>query len=144
MRCNTKWPVVYGILGVVLLGILGCGTGGPKTYPIQGNVTLQGSEVALLAGSHVEAALLSDPTLRASGVIEPDGTFRLETRHAGAVVPGAREGKYSVRIVLSDDDRNILKQAARAVAPRFFDFKTSGLTLDVPATGSVVLALASR
>lgn len=144
MRRNKNWSVVSAVLAALLLGIFGCGSGGPKTYPIQGNVTLEGNDVALLAGSHVEAALLNDPTLRASGIIEPDGTFRLETRHEGAIVRGAREGKYSVRIVLSDDDRNILKQAARAVAPRFFDFKTSGLTLDVPATGSVVLALASR
>ena len=42
-----------------LLGFLGCGSGGPVTYPVRGKVELAGGDGRQLAGSHVEAALAS-------------------------------------------------------------------------------------
>ena len=66
------------------LAFTGCGPGGPKTHPVRGKVELAGADAAPLAGSHVEAALVSDPNVRASGEIQPDGRFSLQTLHAGA------------------------------------------------------------
>ena len=42
--------------------------------------------------------------VRASGVIEPDGRFKLETLQGGEVVKGAREGTYRVRLILDPSD----------------------------------------
>ncbi len=136
-----KWKPAAIVLTLVLVG---CGRGGPKTHPVRGYLLLSGGDIAHLAGSHIEAALTTEPTVRASGIIQEDGSFKLETLHAGATVAGAREGKYEVRIVLPDDDRETRRRASQAIAPRFLQFKTSGLTLDVPTTGDVTLAVTAR
>jgi hypothetical protein len=131
---------LIAVLSLVVLASHGCAPAGPKTHPVRGKVELAGAESVTLAGSHVEAALATDPTVRASGEILPDGRFALQTLHAGNVLKGAPAGRYQVRIVPSDDDR----RARKAVALRFQQFGTSGLTLDVPASGEVTLRVASR
>jgi hypothetical protein len=100
--------------------------------------------VAALAGSTVEAALEGDPTVRAAGTIEPDGTFALETLQAGVIRKGAVPGTYKVRVILSDDDPAARKKAAKAVHPKALQFETSGLTFQVPAADEVRLVLAAR
>src|SRR5437763_1783879 len=57
-----------------LLGLVGCGSG-VKTYPVQGQVVLADGDISQLADSHLEFMLDSDPTVRASGKIGPDGRF---------------------------------------------------------------------
>jgi hypothetical protein len=122
----------------------GCGQSGPKTYPVAGKVVLAGGDTSKLAGHHVEAALEGDPAVRAAGVIGPDGRFTLETLQAGAIQKGAREGKYQVRILPADEDDDGRKLRKPPVAARHLKFETSGLSLQVPANGSVTLAVASR
>lgn len=126
------------------LGLLGCGPGGPTTYRVKGQVELIGGEVKLLAGHHVEAVLASDPTVRASGEIQQDGSFTLETLRAGVILKGAQEGTYQVQFILSDDDRENWSRAMQALAPRFLDYRTSGLSFQVPADGNVTLQVAPR
>jgi hypothetical protein len=104
-------------------------------------VELAAGDVAQLAGNQVEAALDGDPTVRASGVIQPDGTFALETLHDGVITKGAREGNYRARIILSDDDRASLRRSAQALHPRFLQFQTSGVSFQVPADGDVTVRL---
>jgi len=87
---------------MVLFGAVGCGSAGPTTYRVNGKVELVGGEVKHLAGHHIEAVLTGEPTVRASGEIQQDGSFTLETLHAGVILKGAREGNYQVRIILSD------------------------------------------
>jgi len=135
---------VAAVVAVVLLGVLGCGDPGLKTYPVRGNVELAGGDVKVLAGSHVEAALVRDNTTRASGEIQPDGTFALQTQHQGVLLKGAPEGQYEARIILTDDDRKARKQAAQAVHARFLRFNTSGLTFQVPTNGDVTLKVSRR
>lgn len=129
---------------ILLLAVLGCGQYGPKTHAIRGTVELAGAEVKLLAGSHIEAKLTTDPNVRASGEIQEDGSFHLETIHAGTILNGAPEGVYQVRLILGDDDRKARRQAARAVAPRFLAFQTSGLTLEVPTSGEITFNITPR
>jgi hypothetical protein len=132
------------VLMVLLLNVLGCGRSGPRMHSINGKVELTGADVKLLAGSFVESALISDANVRSSGVIQPDGSFKLGTLRAGSVVNGAGEGKYQVRIVLAADDNQAYRQAVSAIAPRFLDFKTSGLVIDVPSTANVTIELSPR
>jgi hypothetical protein len=125
--------------------VVGCGPAGPRTYPVRGRVEATAGDVRPLAGSNVEAALESDPTVRASGVIQPDGRFTLETLHAGVILKGAPAGTYQARIILDDDgDREARRQRRAAVHPRFLQFKTSGLSFQVPADGDVILKVAPR
>jgi hypothetical protein len=125
---------------LLLCGLAGCGSGTPRTYPVTGTVELPGADLNPLSGSHVEAALATDPSVRASGEIQPDGGFMLETLHAGRILKGAPEGTYRVRIVPSDEGRAAGRRRA-ALAPRFLRFETSGLTLQVPPEGTVTLPL---
>jgi hypothetical protein len=125
--------------------VAGCGPSGPKTYPVTGRVEIAGGNASHLAGNNVEAALDSDSTVRASGVIEADGRFTLETLHAGNILKGAQAGTYKARIVLGDEgDKESRRLARAAVHPRFLQFESSGLTFQVPAEGDVVLQVSPR
>jgi hypothetical protein len=124
--------------------ILGCSSPGPTTYPITGRVELAEGQSGLLSGHHVEIVLSTDPTIRAAGVIQPDGRFTLETIHSGTLHLGAKEGTYQARVVLSDDDPESRKQATKAIAARFFQFSTSGLSIRVPTKEEVTLQLSRR
>lgn len=125
--------------------LAGCGEAGPKTHRVNGRVELAGGNAGDLAGATVEAALESNTTTRASGVIQPDGTFKLETLHNGVILKGAMEGKYQVRILNSDDDDVGNKKARRAALnKKYTKFDTAGLSFEVPAEGEVVLKLAPK
>ena len=124
------------------LALVGCSS--PEGLkPVTGTVTVPG-DPAVLAGSTVELALVSDPTVRASGTIEPDGRFTLDSLKDGRVRPGAPEGTYKARIILGDDDPGLQMKAAKAVPVRYQRFETSGLTVRVPAEQPVTLAVAAR
>src|SRR5262245_24715625 len=130
---------------LILAGLLvsGCASG-PRTYSVKGKVTLAGGDVAHLAGCNVDAMSADDPNIRTYGVIQEDGSFTLETLQGGKIVKGAQEGKYKVRIVLSDDDPAVKRKARAALAPQYLKFETSGLSFQVPAEGEVVLNLSTR
>ncbi len=122
----------------------GCTGGAPKTYPVNGRLELSGADLEHLVGSTVEIALLTDPEVRAAGSIQANGSFELESRHGGKRLRGAQAGTHQARIVLADDDREKHARAARSLAPRFRDFKTSNLTIEVPTSGPVLLQVADR
>lgn len=145
----ARWPLPENRAAAVLLwanvlACAGCSSEVPKTYPVNGRLELAGASVEHLSGSTIEAALVSDPQVRAAGSIKADGSFQLESRHHGQRLRGAQAGAYQVRIILADDDREKQRKAGQALAPRFLDFKTSNLTIDVPANSPVVLQVASQ
>jgi hypothetical protein len=123
----------------------GCGGGGLKTYPVRGKVVLADGDVSILADSYVEAALESNTNVRASGRLRPDGTFELQTLRDGAVRNGAEAGTYVVRISLEEEgSRDVQKRRQAAVHPRFLDPKQSGLKIEVPPPGEVVLTVSAK
>jgi len=126
------------------LGILGCGARGPKTYPFSGKIDLAGGDLSALAGSHIDVAHQSNPKLRASGAIQQDGSFTLQTHQEGVIRQGVQEGTYRVRIILNDDDPASQKRAGRVIARRFLSFETSGLSIQVPAATEVTLKAAAK
>jgi hypothetical protein len=137
------------VLGTVVLA----GCGGARTHGVQGKVVVEGGDVAKLAQSTIEAQLESDPAVRASGEIQPDGSFELTTLKDGQVLDGAVEGTYTARIILADhqpegsdedDDeapapRRKKKGPKLPVSQKYLDFKTSGWSFKVPTDGSVTL-----
>ncbi len=130
--------------GLALFGLTGCADDLPKTYPVSGKLVLANGDVKRLAGHHVEASLESEPTVRASGIIGPDGGFTLETLHAGVILKGAREGKYQVRIVKADEDDEGRKLKKPPIAARYFQFQGSPLSFEVPTAGDVSLELRTK
>jgi hypothetical protein len=133
---------------VTCLGLVaaGCGGGadGPTLHPVSGRVEIPGGDATALAGCNIDAALDTDPTIHASGEVGPDGRFTLETLHGGKIRKGAQEGRYRVVIIFPDDDREAKRRAAKAVDPKVRKFDTSGLTIEVPAAGEVVLRVPAR
>lgn len=118
-----------------LFAVPGCAR---ETYPVEGTVVVSG-DLSALAGSVVEAVAEGEPHKRASGEIQPDGRFVLETLQDGRIHPGAPKGTYRVRIIPSDDSRQIRRKALAAIPARYLKLQTSPLTLTVPATGEIVL-----
>lgn len=134
-------------VGLFLFGAMalttGCGSRGPKTHPVHGRIQC-GGDPSALAGSHIEAMKQGETDVRASGEIQPDGTFTLQTMHQGVLQKGAVEGTYLVRILPNDDEPASRKRAASAVARRYLAFETSGLAFQVPSAEEVRLAVAPR
>jgi tetratricopeptide (TPR) repeat protein len=116
-----------------------------KSQGEYGKVVLTDGDVTQLADSYVELALATDPDLRASGTIAPDGSFWLQTQYKGQLHKGAPEGTYQARIILGDESEQARpKRRSPPVHARFLDFKKSGLTVQVPTGGDVTLTLARR
>jgi hypothetical protein len=128
----------------LVLALAGCNTSGPAVHPVKGQIQLAGGDNSPLAGHIVEIALASDPLVRASGEIKPDGKFQLEALLEGQLRKGAPEGKYLARIVLADDDPQVRNAAAAAIDPRHLKFDTSGLSLQVPVKEPVQLQVLRR
>lgn len=127
-----------------LLVFAGCTSSGPAVHAVKGQVQLTGGDSTPLAGHIVEVALASDPQVRASGEIKPDGKFQLETLLDGKLQKGALEGKYVARIVLADDDPQQRRTAVQTIHPKFLRFESSGLGLEVPAKEPVQLQVLRR
>lgn len=138
---RRRLTVLSVVVGLVCAQ--GCGPSGAKTYPVSGKLVSPGGDVQKLAGHHIEAALDDDPTVRASGVIGPDGAFTLKTLQEGTIRQGAREGAYRVRIVPAQDDDRV-KAGKPPVASKHLKFETSGLTFQVPTSGNLTLEVSSR
>jgi len=121
--------------------MLGCKSDGPSFHTVKGKVELAGGDVSHLAGCLIEAESDTEPKVRASAEIMADGSFTLETLYLGVIRKGAVEGNYRVRLVLSDDDKQAKRRAAKAIDKRYLKFETSGLQFTVPAKEDVILKL---
>jgi len=64
--------------------------------------------------------------------------------HAGVILKCVRPGKYQVRIVKADEDDDGKNLRKPPIAAKFFQFKNSGLTFDVPMSSDVTLELLPR
>ena len=72
--------------------LAGCGRG-PKTHPVAGKRRAARRRHRTSHGQPRRGGATTDPTIRAAGVIQSDGSFKLETPHAGATIRGgARRG----------------------------------------------------
>ncbi len=146
MHTNSRTRLLIALApwALTILATVGCGPFGPATFPVSGKLDLQGGSSEVLAGSVIEASLVSDPLVRASGEVQPDGTFALETLHDGAIRSGAFEGTYIVRLTPPDDDAESRKRAAAAIHSKYLQFNQSGLTIEVAATDNFVTLPVTR
>jgi len=141
MTLTKKW--MFG-LGTVAFG-MGCvEKDSPSVLPFTVQVQLEGSEKSLLAGNSIEAAHAENDQIRAFGSIDRDGNAHLETYYRGKLIGGAQPGNYQIRIILNDDDPEARKKALKVIPAKFFQFKTSGLKIQIPSDTPPVLKLPSR
>ena len=120
------------LLAFVVVATVGCSPQGLQS--LDGKVLYQGGEF-VFAGDTIELRSSADASLHAFGEIKPDGTFKVDTLEDGKVVVGAKLGKYEARIVISDDDYDHKKLAAKSINKKYLRFETSGLNVTVPSSG---------
>ena len=117
---------------VLLSGLLlltGCGSRGPRTYPVTGEVVFE--DGMALRGGIVEFTAV-EPEISSTGRIGPDGTFRLTTVSDG---DGAVAGDHRAIVLTTFGDGLVTHQHdvknLRRPAKKFANYKTSGLKFTV-------------
>ncbi|MFM9966543.1 MAG: carboxypeptidase regulatory-like domain-containing protein [Planctomycetaceae bacterium] len=129
-----KAPVIacrftYRLLLSGLLLLAGCGSRGPRTYPVSGEIVFEDG-VALQSGLIEFTAV--EPEISSSGRIGPDGSFRLTTINDG---DGAVAGEHRAIVITSSGDGLVTHshdaKTMRRPAKKFANYKTSGLRFTV-------------
>lgn len=111
-------PIIIAAVSMVF--VIGCGRQGPELVPVVGRVTLQGKPV-------VPGAIFLEPIddeIRASSLLQLDGTFKLRSYPYG---DGAVPGDYKVYIQLG--------AGAGPKTAKFTRVETSPLKITIPETG---------
>lgn len=119
------------LLAFLLALAAGCSPQGLQS--LEGKVSYQGGGF-VFAGDTIELRSAANTSLRAFGEIKPDGTFKVDTLENGKVVTGAKPGTYEARIVISDDDYEHKKLAAKSINKKYLRFEASGLSVTVPSS----------
>ena len=111
----------------------GCGGGPAPTVAVNGKVTLADGKP--LTGGFIFLVPTRRDGWEASGQIQPDGTFRLESLGLDGAVPG----EYKVKLEMEPpaSARGVRKKAPVTVSidPKYLDEKSSGLVVTVPSGG---------
>lgn len=112
---------VGAILMVPLLGLAGCGEGGPKIVPVSGVVLIDG---APLSYGHIQ--VIPTGWRPASGGISSSGRFTLTTNVQG---DGVAVGTHKIAILAGE---SITPEQTKWHAPKkYSDIKTSELTATI-------------
>jgi hypothetical protein len=121
---RARWAGVAAV-AVALLGGAGCGT---RLVPVRGKVTFPDG-APLTEGTVVFESTGGDPPVTARGDVKAGGEYVLGTFRPG---DGAPPGRYRV-LVAPRSDPNAVDRPSRPPPfdPRFADFKTSGLEVEV-------------
>ena len=114
------------LLPLTILVLSGCGE---PFYAVRGSVTFDDG-APLTQGTVVAESITREgpEAITARGEIRPDGSFDLATEAPGDGVPA---GKYRVLVAPIVDVNAPTPQATIPIDPRFTEFNTSGLELEV-------------
>jgi hypothetical protein len=136
----------FGIAGVLLTSVLtaGCGSSGPTTIPIRGEVIYKGAPLKDVPQGLVHYIPKSSDGRQASGRLQPDGSFVLTTFQDGdGVVPGEYDivvSAYSARAELSraqvEAARGVVPKPGLIVPEKYTEPTTSGLSDTVDSNHS--------
>lgn len=126
---QTAGPLfVTGLLGWAA----GCSSEEP-TYGVRGQIVYADNGQPVPGGVTIVLESTKPPHARASGDIDSEGRFELSTRREG---DGAIEGEQRVRFTApvshAQPDPNVT--VARVMDPKYADFASSGLTVNVSPT----------
>ena len=116
------------LLGGLLL-LAGCGSRGPRMYPVTGEVVFD--DGVALQGGIVEFTAV-EQEISSTGRIGPDGKFQLTTINDG---DGAVAGEHRAIVIASFGDGLVAHshnaKTLRRPAKKFANYKTSGLKFTV-------------
>jgi hypothetical protein len=113
------WTLVQ-LAALALLGIVGCGWGMPRTYPVKGKVVFKGG--GPVTDGRIQFQSAADPPFKAVGDIDNDGGFSLTTYVGAKKVRGAPRGPYRVVVELERPAQVISLPDTWTVEPRENDF----------------------
>jgi hypothetical protein len=122
--CCRAWCIVA--IGSLLFAAVGCG---PRLHPVRGTVTYDDGK-PVTEGLVVFESSDQEPASMARGEIRADGSYELGTYRPG---DGAKAGKYRVLVAPKSDPNAVDKPKPPPFDPRFADFSTSGLEVEVKA-----------
>jgi hypothetical protein len=134
------------ITGILLatLPVTGCGSSGPTTIPIRGEVYYKGAPLKDVPQGLVHYIPKSADGRQASGRLQPDGSFVLTTFQSGdGVVPGEYDvvvSAYSARAELSREQveaaRGMVPKPGLVIPEKYTEPTTSGLSDTVDSNHS--------
>jgi hypothetical protein len=119
------------------LGLSGCQRAPepPPTFPVRGRIEfVRGGPVQKIWDRQgaIQFQSVEQPDVYAFGQINEDGSFTLATMKGTDGWEGAIAGKHRGRLNLDEDVQHL-------VAPKFLDYKKSGIEITVPTEGEVVI-----
>ena len=112
--------MLLSLASIVLVGISGCGSGMPKTYPAKGKVVFKGGKP--VTDGRIQFQSVSDSQIKALGEINKDGSFSLTTYVADKNRRGAPAGPYRVAVELERPTKVVALPDTRTVEPHENDF----------------------
>ena len=124
--------LILGV-GLMAVGVSGCGPGHPQTYPVRGKVVFDDGAPLDEGFIGFESTPASGLPINARGAVGSDGTFMLSTFGDG---DGAVVGKHRVlvraqRQKFDDFEGNWEFIPEPVIHPRFESYETSGLEFTV-------------
>lgn len=103
MKCRSALHAALS--GLMIIGLAGCGTSNPATYPVTGTVTFNGKP---LAGANIGFSATDENTRGAIGVTDSEGKYSLTTFEKG---DGAMAGTFKVTVSKFDGPAEPVKLA---------------------------------
>jgi hypothetical protein len=116
---HYRWTLMK-VAAIGLVGIVGCGSGMPKTYPVKGKVIFK--ENRPVTDGRIQFQSASDPQLKALAEIGEDGSFALTTYVGEKNVQGAPAGPYNVVVELERPAKVVALPNVFTVEPHENDF----------------------
>ena len=129
MRCGRLSSGWFVLVAVVVVS-WGCSSKEP-TYPVKGKVVYQDDGSPAASGVSIVFESTKEPYPRATGEIQPDGSFVLSTDRPDN---GAIQGPHRISITTIATDgtgTDLSVQMSKKIDPKYFEFRTSGLTADI-------------
>jgi len=116
------------VIALVAACFVGCGESGPELIPVVGKVLIDGRPAAEGVVTYRKA---SSNDFEASGIIQPDGTYKLMQNNRDGATVGEYRVVVFVRQTPKDSKGEMAALPSIVVNKRFTDPKTTPLKVEV-------------
>jgi hypothetical protein len=130
LKCISSALLCRAAFCVAWVVCIGCGESGPPLYSVKGQVVYKDDGSPFRGGTSIKFESKEPPYVRASGQLDNDGRFELATEQRSGT--GAMEGPHRVSVsYITPDGSYIQDKLATQINPKYFEFSTSGLEVDI-------------